>query len=375
MGSAALYQLAKRGVHVLGIDRHTPPHVYGSTHGDTRVTRLAIGEGAHYTPLVMRSHEIWRDLERQTGADLLTQCGGLIISSENKSSATHVEGFFANTVTAAEKFGIAYERLDATRIRARFPQFHVANDEFGYFEPEAGFVRPEACVSAQLGLAAEQGAETRLGETVQEFEATSNGATVKTDKSVYDADRIIIAAGAWLPELLEARYAKPFRVFRQVLHWFDVDGSITPFTSENFPIFIWELQKSRQGIYGFPAIDGPNGGVKLATEQYDATVSPDAVARDVSADEIAAMYRDLVQPYLPALSGRSIKTATCLYTVTPDAGFVIDHHPDSERVIVASPCSGHGFKHSAAIGEILADMATGNAPAFDIAPFRFSRFA
>src|ERR1700744_2880764 len=109
MGSAALFQLAKRGVRVLGIDRHTPPHDFGSSHGDTRITRLAIGEGAHYTPLVMRSHQIWREIERETGTDLLTQCGCLIISSEAKASAMHVEGFFANTVAAAERFGISHK--------------------------------------------------------------------------------------------------------------------------------------------------------------------------------------------------------------------------------------------------------------------------
>ena len=155
-GSAALYQLAKRGARVLGLDRYAPPHAYGSTHGDTRITRLAIGEGAHYTPLALRSHEIWRELERESGETLLTTNGGLIISSPNKQAFTHVDAFFANTVAAAERFGIAHERLDANAIRARFPEFKVGDDEYGYLERDAGYLRPEACVRVQL-----QGARSR----------------------------------------------------------------------------------------------------------------------------------------------------------------------------------------------------------------------
>jgi sarcosine oxidase len=373
-GSAATYQLARRGAHVLGIDRHVPPHEFGSSHGDTRITRLAIGEGGHYTPLVMRSHALWRQIEHETGTELLNQCGGLIISSETKTSAMHVEGFFENTVAAAQAFGVSHELLDARAIRTRFPQFAVKDDEFAYFEPEAGFLRPEACIRSQLALARKYGAQIQTGEIVLGFDAQAGGVTVTTDRAVYAADRIVIAAGAWLPGFLGSAYAKPFKIFRQVLHWFDVDAPIAGFEPKSFPVFIWELQNSQQGIYGFPAIDGPGGGVKIATEQYDVSISPDDVPRGVTASEISDMYRNYVQPYLPALRARSIRTATCLYTVTPDAGFVIDHHPDSERVIVASPCSGHGFKHSPAIGEIVADMAMGKAPMLDMAPFSFSRF-
>jgi sarcosine oxidase len=375
MGSAATWQLAKRGARVLGIDRFAPPHDLGSSHGDTRITRLAIGEGAHYTPLVMRSHDIWRQIEQETGANLLTQCGGLIISSQSKTSAMHVEGFFANTVAAAERFGISHEILDAPAIRTRFAQFAVKGDEFAYYEPQAGFLRPEACIRAEFSLARKYGAQLHTGEIVRGFHAATDGVTVTTDRATYKSDTLILAAGAWLPGLLGGIRARPFKIFRQVLHWFEVDGPITPFEPKNFPVFIWELQDSRQGIYGFPAIDGPGGGVKIATEEYTASVSPDDLPRAVGAAEIAAMYRNCVQPYFPALSSRSIRTATCLYTVTPDAGFVIDRHPDSERIIVASPCSGHGFKHSPAIGEILADMAMSNPPAFDLAPFAFKRFS
>jgi len=372
MGSAALYQLAKRGARVLGIDRFAPPHEKGSSHGDTRVTRLAIGEGAHYTPLVKRSHEIWREIEGETGTDLLTQCGELIISSDSRKSSVHVEGFFQNTVDAARDHAIAHELLDASQIRSRFPVFNVQDNERGYFEPEAGFVRPEACIAAQLALAGQHSAEIRSGETVFVFGTTPNGVTVKTDKGFYQADRLILAAGAWLPKLLGGPFEKLLKIHRQVLHWFETDGDPSLFAPKDFPVFIWELPEARQGIYGFPVVDS---GLKVATEQYNDTTSPDSVSRDVAPGEIAQMYENFVRPYLKNVSPRSVKAKACLYTVTSDAGFILDRLPQSERIFVASCCSGHGFKHSAAIGEVLADMTQNRPTPFDISPFRLSRFS
>ncbi len=372
MGSAALYQLAKRGARVLGIDRFAPPHEQGSSHGDTRITRLAIGEGAHYTPLVKRSHEIWRQIERETGTDLLTQCGELIISSENRKSSVHVEGFFRNTVNAAREHGIAHELLDPSQIRARYPQFNIRDDETGYFEADAGFVRPEACIDAQLSLAKRHGAEILTGETMLGFEPGPNGVVVKTEREVYQADKLIVAAGAWLPKLLGNDFDRLFKIYRQALYWFAVDGDATAYAPSRFPVFIWELPDSPQGVYGFPAIDG---GLKIATEQYAVTTSPEGVDRSVSVAEIQHMHQNYVAPYLRGVTSNCVKAKACLYTVTPDAGFILDTLPLSERVIIASCCSGHGFKHSAAIGEALADRAENRAGTLDVAPFRLGRFS
>jgi sarcosine oxidase len=186
---------------------------------------------------------------------------------------------------------------------------------------------------------------------------------------------LILTAGPWLPELLDPKLATRFRVFRQVLFWFDIDGDESAFRPERFPVFIWELKGRSQGIYGFPAIDGARGGVKVATEQYGATTTPAKVDRYVAPEEIAAMHRDYVGPYLSGLSSRCLKTATCLYTVTPDFGFVIDAHPSCERVLVVSPCSGHGFKHSAAIGEAIAERVVDGACRLDLSGFKAERFA
>ncbi len=373
-GSAAAYQLARRGNRVLGIDRFDPPHTYGSTHGDTRITRLAIGEGAQYTPLAKRSHELWREIERETGRALLTACGGLVISSAAKTSTVHVENFFANTLAAAERFGIDHEILSAPELRRRYPQFNVRDDEIGYFEPSAGFVRPEACVRAQLSLARAHGAEIHVNEVVRAFEALADAVTVTTDRATYAAERLIVAAGPWLPGLLRSEWAKWFTVSRQVVFWFDVSDSAAAFSPERFPVFIWELQASRQAIYGFPAIDGPGGGIKISTEQFEATTTPETVNRNVTEDESRAVYTRLVAPHVPSVCPNCLRAAACLYTVTPDFGFVIDTHPDFDRVLVASPCSGHGFKHSAAIGEALAQRVIDGASRIDLGAFRMDRF-
>jgi sarcosine oxidase len=265
MGSAAAYQLAKRGASVLGIDRFSPPHAYGSSHGGTRITRLAIGEGEHYTPLVMRAHEIWREIENETGTDLLTANGGLVISSDDKLSKTHVDGFFQNTVSAARRFGIPHELLDAAEIRRRYPQFAIGDREYGYFEQSAGFVRPEQCVHAQLELAKKYGATLHTRETVTAFEADPSSVRIVTDKGRYEADKLIVAAGAWAPQLLGLPFAHVFKVHRQVQCWFAPKEDAGAFRPDRFPIFIWELRTTRQGIYGFPAIDGAAGGIKVAT--------------------------------------------------------------------------------------------------------------
>ena len=374
MGSAAARHLAGRGVRVLGIDRFSPPHTLGSTHGDTRITRLAIGEGEHYTPLAMRSHELWRLLERETGTSLLTCNGGLVISSSTKTSINHVENFFENTLAAARRFGIAHELLDAGAIRRRFPAFNVKDDEYGYFEPGAGFVRPEACVAAHLAVAARDGAALRRDEQVLGFDASDAGVAVRTDRGTYRADRMILSTGAWIPGFVGPEVARHFRVFRQTLFWFDLPRAADAYLPERCPIFIWELQHRMQGIYGFPAIDGAGGGLKIGAEHYDATTSADAIERTVTAAEIEHMHERFVAPFLPGLGPRCVRSAVCLYTVTPDFGFVIDRHPASERVLIVSPCSGHGFKHSAAIGEALAQIVVDGESRLDLSDFTLARF-
>ena len=374
VGSAAAWQAAKRGARVVGIEQFEPPHAKGSSHGDTRITRLAIGEGAQYTPLVLRSNEIWREVEAATGETLHVVTGGLILSSPARSATTHVPDFFENTLAAARRVGIAHEILGAPALRARFPQFAVRDNEAGYFEPGAGYLRPERCIAAQLGLARKSGAAIRAGERVVAIDDRGGHVRITTDRASYDAGQAILAAGAWLPGFLAPELARTLTVTRQVLFWFEPRGAITEYESPRFPVWIWELQETKHVIYGFPAIDGAGGGVKLATEQYAATTTPDTVDRDVSEAEKSRMHRELVAPYLPGLSASCVKAAACLYTATPDFHFLIDRDPSRPRVIIASPCSGHGFKHSAAVGEAVAMMALGAAPRVDLSAFALRTF-
>ena len=375
MGSAAAYQLAKRGAKVLGIDRFTPPHAFGSSHGETRITRLACGEGPEYSQFAIRSHRIWRELERDTGDELLVQNGFLAISGPGKRAANHENlAFLETSVEAAKRANIVHETLDDAGLKSRFKAFNTSAGDYGYFEPGGGYVFPERCVAAQLARARALGADLHAGEAVLRFAPLDGAVDVVTDRGTYRADKIVISAGPWLPALLNADYAPLFAVRRQVLHWFRIrDGAdLDDYRRERFPVFIWQLP-ARQAIYGFPWTGTGTPTIKIATEQYDTMTSPDTVDRAVGADEIAEMHRDYVAPYFPGVSDVSERSAVCLYTCVDHARFIIDRLPENPRVIVASPCSGHGFKHSAAIGQALAELAADDRSAsFDLSKFKLA---
>ena len=353
VGSATAYQLAKRGKRVIGIDRYAPPHEYGSHCGETRITRKAIGEGDMYVPLVLRSHELWREIEAATGESLLEVVGGLWISSAKRQSEVHVADFFAKTVAAARRFGIAHDVLDANAIRRRFPAFRVRDDESGYFEPDAGLLRPEACVRAQLALARQAGAELRYDEEVLGISQSRGEVIVATGRGEHRASRAILCAGSGAPDLLPPELSRFLTVTRQLQYWFEADGL------EDIPVWIWELQERKHAIYGFPAREGI---VKIATESFSGGIAPEAMRASLIASNVAGV------------GTRCVKTVPCLYTQTPDFHFLIDRHPSMDRVLVASPCSGHGFKHSAAIGEALAQWVVDGRPALDLSPFGLARF-
>jgi sarcosine oxidase len=373
-GAATLCQLAQRGVRALGIDRYSPPHIYGSTHGDTRITRLAIGEGEAYTPLVQRSHAIWRSLEDETGEELLTQCGGLIVEAAGGGAAGHHRHeFLASTIACANRYGIEHELLSAADVARRFPQFALDGDESAYYEPSAGFVRPERCVDAQLAVAAHLGAEIRRDERVLGVEPSGGGIRVRTDRGAYDADRVVLAVGPWVRDFVQAEQLHLFNVYRQVLVWFELEPDAVDHTPGAMPVFIWGLNDGN-AFYGLPAIDGSRE-VKVATEQLDTATGADEVSLDVDPGEPRRLHASLIGRRLPGVSARVLRTARCLYTVTPDANFVIDDHPELPGVLLVSPCSGHGFKHSAGIGEAIAQRVTTGTSDADLSPFRLDRFA
>lgn len=372
MGSATLHQLARRGVKALGIDRFQPPHDRGSSHGDTRITRLALGEGPQYVQFARRSHEIWRELEQDTGHSLLRETGGLVFGSTSRRGQAHgSQDFLQATIDVARAHRIPHEVLDAVALRERFPQFHFRDDERGCFEHTAGYVHPEACIAAQLELAVRHGAELRANEQLVRWTSGAASIEVVTDRDRYSAGQLVLTAGAWLP-LFVPGLASRTRVLRQVLFWFEPDGPAGLFGPDRLPIYIRVPDAGANMFYGFPAIDGPGGGLKIAGEQFDRESPADSVNPEVTADEMAAMLA-LASPHL-RLTARCVRSAVCKYTVTPDFHFIIDRVPGAERAWFASACSGHGFKHSAAVGQALAGMVNGGPPEFDLGPFRFERF-
>jgi sarcosine oxidase len=375
MGSAAVYQAARRGARVIGIDRFAPPHDRGSTHGESRITREAVGEGEVYVPFAQRSHAIWREIEVETGETLFTACGGVFIEAGGLA-ARHPgkQDFLTRTMQAAGRYGIPHEVLGATEIAARYPQFRLEGDERGYFEPGAGLVRPEACIAAQLGLAKRLGAQIQTGEIVTAVEPVPEGVRVTTDRDVYEGGHAIVAAGAWTGGLV-GEAAGALSVHRQAMFWFEPEDAAA-FAPERFPVFIWmHGDRSEDWFYGFPILPGA-AGLKVASETFaHPQASPDTIRREVQPGEADALYADHIVGRLNGVRPLCGRAASCLYTATVDHHFLIDQHPDSRHLTIVSACSGHGFKHSAAIGEAAAELALGTVPQLDLSAFARARRA
>lgn len=372
VGSALVCQLARRGVKVIGIDRFDPPHDQGSSHGHTRITRLAVGEGEAFVPLAQRSHALWRQFEAETGERLMQTTGLLVVDTPASATATiHGQaGFFERTVEMAQRFGIHHETLGAAEVQSRFPAFQPSGEERGYFEHDGGVLFPERCIRVQLALAERAGA--RLLRRCRMHGVTalgSHGVAVQTDAGVLHAARAVLCTGAWLPGQAPDLPGPRLRVLRQVLHWFEPTKPAW-FEPDRFPAFLWlHGPQASDAFYGFPRVDG-QPGVKLATEQFAQESNPDQVDRHVDAAVGQALYDQHLSGRLRGLAPRVLSSATCLYTMAEDGNFVLAPHPDTDRITRVSACSGHGFKHSAALGEALAQHLAGEAPVCDLGAFR-----
>ena len=359
MGSAAAFHLARRGQRVLGIDRFAPPHAMGSSHGQTRIIREAYFEDPAYVPMVQRAYELWDELEGAAGVKLVLKTGGLMLGLPDSALITGAR-------RSAQIHHLEHEILSGTDASQRFPAIRPETGMMAVYEPRAGILFPEACVTAHLSLAAKHGAALHLDEPVLSWRADDFGVSVTTARATYHAGRLIVSAGAWARELL-ADLNPPLVVERQVLFWFDPLRARSDFSAASCPIHLWQFD-DEQFLYGFPHL---GEGVKTARHHRGATVTgaPETLLRNVTADEVEDMRR-VLHRFLPDAAGPLRSTAVCLYTNTPDEHFWIDCHPAHANVLIASPCSGHGFKFSGVIGEILADLATGDASPFDLALFR-----
>lgn len=373
VGAAAIWSLAKKGVKVIGFDKNVPPHNSGSSHGDSRIYRQAIGEGDFYTPYALRSCELFRELEADTGLEILTQNGGLIMVSENDNSPIHGNAdFIGETRRTAEKYKIpGHQVLSTAEIHRRFPQFNLVGDELGYYEPTAGFLRPENAIRAELELATKLGAEIHTGEEVLDIFSIADGIKVRTSKGDYYSDKVVLSMGSWISRFLPSELKPLFKTHRQILFWFDILNNYSSFLPEVFPVFLW--QRDKKFIYGFPAINGPEGGLKIASETLD-EVNPDFFNRNVSILDIRSFYNSQVRGYFPDLSPACLRAVVCKYTNTPDKHFIVDTYPGHKDITIASPCSGHGAKHSSAIGEAVAELVVDGNTKLDISHFSFNRF-
>ena len=360
MGSAAACHLARRGRRVLGLDRFSPPHARGSSAGRTRIIREAYFENPAYVPLVQRAYELWDALAADTGRTLRLATGGLMIGNPEGALVT---GAYAS----ARIHALAHEVLEPAEIARRFPALAPGPTDVAIWEPRAGVLFPEACIAAHLEQAASAGAELVVDEPVLSWSAGAGQVEVRTAAGRYRAAHLIVAAGAWAREFLP-RLDLPLVVQRQTLFWFRPAAHAAHFLPERFPIFIWEDEPGRF-IYGFPEL---GDGVKIARHQEGETTDPDAVRREVP-DAEAEPLRAVIRRLIPDADGPLLEREVCLYTNTPDGHFVLDVHPEHPEVLIASPCSGHGFKFASALGEVMADLVTGAKPRFDLELFGLAR--
>jgi sarcosine oxidase len=362
MGSAALRELSRRGLRALGIDRFAPGHDRGSSHGATRIIRLDYFEHPSYVPLLRRAYELWHELEQSSGQKLIHITGIVEIGAPDGVLITGV-------LASIRQHSLRHELLCAEDLTRRFPAFHLPFQYQAVVQPDGGFLAAEPSIHVMLTLAKEAGAEIRSGETIQAIEPSSTGVRIITDHARIDAGSVVIAVGPWIKSVLPDLKA-PLRVTRQVMTWFSPRQPAL-FQPERFPVFLMESQHGMH--YGFP-LDG-DGLIKVAKHHHgDETVDPDACDRTVSiADE--SLIRSALAAHLPDANGHPVKATTCLYTVTPDGDFIVDSLPGYPHVVVASPCSGHGFKFAPVIGEILADLVTRCEPKHEIGRFSLKRFA
>jgi sarcosine oxidase len=347
MGSAASYQLSGRGQRVLGLERFSPAHDSGSSHGRSRIIRQAYFEGAEYVPLLLRAYELWEQLEQESGQELMTLTGGLMIGREDG-------GLVSGSVQSADEHDLPYELLDAGEIRACFPAYAPDPETVALYEEKAGFVRPEETVKAHLDRAASLGADLRFEEPVLSWEASEEGVRVETPGGSYEAERLVISPGAWAPQLL-ADLGLPLEVTRQVMYWFEPANGLDLFLPDRFPIFIWEPDDGNM-FYGFPAQDDDRGVKTAFFRAGGVSTTPETIDREVRRGEIDFL-RGYLAEHVPDLAGRCLDARACMYTNTPDEHFVISPHPEHPQVTVACGFSGHGYKFCSVVGEILADLA------------------
>ena len=361
VGSAAAWRLAEQGHRVTGFDRWSPPHVHGSTHGETRITRITAWEGAQYVPLVQRANALWRSLPELDGEPHGRRTGGLFLAPPS-------DEIVAGSIASAETAQVPFELLTPAEVAARWPLLVPNEQQVGFVDPGAGLLFPERIVRATIARARSLGADLRGDEAMISWRADGNGVAVTTAKGTHRADALILSTGAWMPRELEPLGVE-LRVERQTLHWFAPRAGAPPFGPDRAPIHL-VADADTPCTAVFPTVDG---AIKVATHHGGEFAAADAIRRTIDQGEVDAAATVLGRFFPRLAGGAHLRSATCLYTNTPSGDFLLDRHPAHPQVVLGSPCNGFGFKFSAATGEALACLATGDAPPVDLAPWRLPR--
>ena len=361
MGSAAVYHLARRGLQVLGLEKHAIPHEMGSSHGYSRMIRYTLQEHPSYVPLVRRSYELWHEMEETAGEELMVTTGSIRAGAPDSP-------FFLNAQEACDLHSIPYEILTASEVNKRFPGYRFPEEISSVYQADGGFLLPERCIVTHVQAAERAGADVHSQETVLDWEVRGDGVQVRTDRDTYTAGRLVVTAGPWaanlVPEL--AAYAVPER---QVMGWFQPKRPEL-YAADAFPVFGVFTEEGR--YYGFPSHAVP--GFKIGRAHHLLQkVDPDAIDREVHPED-EDILRQGVNRYFPLAAGKLLDGKTCMYTNTPDEHFMIGTLDGQPQVSVAAGFSGHGFKFASVIGEIMADLAQNGATEHDINLFRLDRF-
>jgi len=362
MGSSACWQLARRGVRVLGLEQFDIPHSRGSSHGFSRMIRLAYHEHANYVPLLRRAYELWHELETISGQKLLHITGGVYAGPPGSDR-------LARTAAAAEQHGIPYERLSASELKQRYSPFNLPEDYEILYEPSAGFLQPEKSIAAHVIAALNAGAEIHAHEPVVSWQSAGQGITVTSERGIYHAGRVIFCSGAWTDRLVQD-LGVPLKVTRQTLGW-TWPSEPQSFELGKFPV--WSIaREDGTSHYGFPMMPD-NPGFKTAHHHRTEETTVDSIIRDpLPGDE--ADIRFPITNFIPTADGPLLGLRVCMYTNTPEAHFIVDKHPHDPRLVVACGFSGHGFKFASVVGEVLADLATQGETAHPVEFLGLKRF-
>lgn len=365
-GSAAAWQLSKDGRRVLLMEQFQIGHALGSSHGESRIFRFAYPQ-KEYAKFAMQTKPLWQELERDCGRKLLHSIGGLDFADDAECFA-EVQAIAA----ALRTNGATCEELDAKEIRRRYPQWKIPDETIGVFSPDGGWIEATNAVRAMVEMTGRRGGVVKENERLLKMRVAEDEVKVTTKSGEYAAEKMVIAAGAWIKDVLDKAVFSfkslrddPDAHMRNVFGFLQAPLTVTQeqpvyfapirneesFRADRFPI--WIHYRKPHFTYGFPMLG--TQGVKVAFHHDGPVIDPAREERKPN-PAVSRRLKEYLATYLPDAAGEVVEEVTCLYTTTADHNFVIDLLPGFPNVAIASACSGHGFKFAAGIGRALADL-------------------